>query len=269
MYRAIFANKANRGKRYHHLTVMLRFMWGWLDKFKPCAVNVFWDAKRGDTWRRRVFDGYKLRDEDDFRFDIKEDLIYTEAAARAILKYMGVRQFKKSHMEADDLIYSACRVLSPYPMIICSTDADYTQILFRMQNVKLFSPQKEKFVDAPDHNPAVAKALAGDKTDKIDGYYNIGPVKSAKLARSISDRNEFLAQNGRRKFIRNLLLIDLSLCPDLLKNDLYVEKVLSDGVVFDKQKLMSEAKRHKVSGFATEFTRIAVPFKLLLELFCG
>jgi len=124
---------------------MLRFIWQWVDKFKPSSINIFWDSKRDNVWRRKVFDGYKRREEDEHREDIGEELIYTQSAAIAVFKHMGVHQFKKDRMEADDLIYSACRVLSPCPIIICSTDNDYLQIVWRMQNVRLFDPQNTKF----------------------------------------------------------------------------------------------------------------------------
>jgi len=266
MYRAIFANKNGKGySKAHHFVVMLRFMWGWLDKFQPCAVNVFWDAPRKSVWRRKVFPGYKNRDGKKYRDDIKDDLIITQAAARAIFAHMGVRQYKKKGMEADDLIYSACRVLSPSPIIICSSDKDYEQIVFRMTNVRHYDPMKEKFTGAPDYDPALAKALAGDTSDTIDGYEGIGPVKSGKLARSVTDLEEFLEARGKEPYIRNRLLVDMALCPYLLKNDLYVRKVLASHTSFDKKVIMAEGKKHRVGGLASEFSRIVGPFKLLLE----
>lgn len=271
MYRAIFANKKEQkqGARLHHFTVMMRFMWGWLDKFKPAAVGMFWDAKKSTLWRKKLLAEYKVRNENELFEDIREDLIFTQAAAKAILPHMGVWQFSKNRMEADDLIYSACRVLSPRQIIIISTDKDFEQVIFRMQSVRLWNPMVDsgrgKFVGAPDHDPAIAKALAGDRSDKVDGYDGIGPVKSAKMARNIPKREAFLGDHDRKVFIRNLLLIDLSLNPELLKNDLYVQRVLVQERRFDKEQIRAMAKKHKISGLIGEYDRVIVPFKLLLE----
>ena len=271
MYRAIFANKKDQrhGARIHHFTVMIRFMWGWLDKFKPSAVCMFWDAPKNSLWRKKLSAEYKVRNENEYFDDIKDDLILTQAAAKAAFSHMGVWQFAKDRMEADDLIYSACRVLSPKQLIIVSTDGDYEQVAFRMQNVRLWNPMsdsgKGKFFGAPDYDPAIAKALAGDKSDRVEGYRNIGPVKSAKMARNLIEREEFLDEHDRKVFIRNLLLVDLSLNPELLKNDLYISRVLSQVPKFDKDEVKAMARKHKISGLIGEYDRIIVPFKLLLE----
>jgi len=288
MYRAIFANRKEQksGARLHHFTVMVRFMWGWLDKFKPSGVCVFWDAKKNTIWRKKILADYKVRNENELFEDIKDDLIYTQVSAKAMFAEMGVWQFSKDHMEADDLIYSACRTLSPRELIIVSTDKDYEQVIFRMQNVRLWNPMVDsgrgKFIGATDHDPAVAKALAGDKSDKVPGYSGIGPVKSAKMARNLREREEFLRNHdgclpqqkpvctvcgglGRKVFIRNLLLIDLSLNPELLKNDLYVQRVLVNRPKFNKAQIKAMAKKHKIAGLVGEYDRVIVPFKLLLE----
>ena len=291
MYRAIFANKKEqkRGARIHHFTVMARFMWGWLDKFNPASVGIFWDARKDTIWRKKILADYKVRNENEIFEDIREDLVFTQAAAKAMFNHMGVWQFSKDHMEADDLIYSACWSLAPRPTIIISTDADYEQIIFRMQNVRLWNPMQDqgrgKFIGSPDHDPAVAKALAGDKSDKIPGYRDIGPVKSAKMARNLRAMEEFLRDHddcpsstkqsgevcpcckgdGRQRFIRNLLLIDLALNPELLKNNLYVQRVLVEKPKFCKEQIRALARKHKISGLIGEYDRIIVPFKFLLE----
>ena len=288
MYRAIFANKKEQrhGARLHHFTVMIRFMWGWLDKFKPSAIGVFWDAPKNTLWRKKIFAEYKVRNENELFEDIRDDLVFTQAAAKAIFAELGVWQFGKARMEADDLIYSACRTLSPRELIIVSTDKDYEQVIFRMQNVRLWNPQVDKgrgkFLGAPVHDPAISKALAGDKSDKIAGYRGIGPVKGDKMARNLREREEFLRNHdgcspqqevvcpvcsglGRKMFIRNLLLIDLALNPELLKNDLYVQRVLNERPTFSKEQVKAMAKKHKIAGLIGEYDRIIVPFKLLLE----
>lgn len=264
MYRAIFANrKQSRYRNQHPFTIMLRFMVGWLDKFKPESVNIFWDAKRSTLWRMKVFVGYKDKP-DKYTIDIKDELISTQIAAKAMFSYMGCRQFSKDRMEADDLIYATCKVLAPSPIVVCSSDSDYQQLVFRMSHVKCFDPMRETFMPLQDYDPVIQKALCGDKSDMINGYTGIGPIKSTAMARSSVDRQKFLDTAGMKPYIRNLLLIDLSLCPDLLKNQLYVQRILDAQPTFDKNKLFDLARKYKVGGFVTEYPRLAARFKQLI-----
>ena len=263
MYRAIFANKRAHSPQ-HAFTVMLRFMCEWLDKFKPSAVHMFWDSEKAYLWRRRILPTYKQRVKE-YEVDIRQDLVATQAAARALLPSMGVRQFYKRGMEADDLIFAACKTLSPQPVIIVSSDADYQQAVFNMPHVRWYNPMEKTLYDKPEFDPAIQKALAGDRSDNVEGYYNIGPVKGAKMAASLDERWQFLREAGVSIYIRNLLLIDLSLCPDLLKNLLYVQCELLKPVLFDKHILFRQAKEYKVSGFVTEFDRLAIRFKHLVD----
>lgn len=270
MYRAIFANKnakraGNQIIKAHHFTVMVRFMHEWLDKFRPTSVNIYWDAPKKDVWRRNIYPKYKERDDKKYHIDIREDLVFTQAAAKATFSHMGTLQFNKKNMEADDLIYATCRVMFPRPIIIISSDKDFIQIPYRMPNVQVYDPMKNEYLVAEDYDPVIQKALAGDKSDVIDGYEGIGPVKGKKMARCAEEREEYLQENGRGVFIRNLLLVDLALCPHLLKNELYVQKMLVQEPIFDKHKIEAESKQHKLSGLISEYTRIVLPFKLLLE----
>lgn len=265
MYRAIFANQSNKGARYHHFTVMLRFIQQWVNKFKPISVNIFWDAKKSTVWRRKLYADYKERDKTDYRFDVRDDLIVTQSAAKAMFKVMGVRQFSRKKQEADDLIFSACRILAPHPVVVVSTDQDLHQLPFRMDHVTLYEPMKDNIVEKPDHDPVIAKALAGDKSDVIDGYFKIGPVNGQKMARSMKLRREFLEDKGRGIFLRNMLLMDLSLNPNLLANDVYVSNKFCEDPMFDKALISEAARKYKVKGLMTEYSRSVTPLKLVLE----
>ena len=82
MYRAIFANLGNSGKRQHHFTVMMRFIHEWVERFKPSSVNIFWDVSKNKVWRRRLYHSYKDRDSTAYKMDVSEDIIYTQSAAK-------------------------------------------------------------------------------------------------------------------------------------------------------------------------------------------
>jgi 5'-3' exonuclease len=136
-------------------------------------------------------------------------------------------------------------------------------VVYRMGNVKLYDHCKDKFLESSDFDPVIQKALSGDKSDRIEGYYKIGPVNGAKLARCLSKRHDFLRDKGRSVFIRNTLLVDLSLCPHLLKNELYVHRVLATDLKYDKKQIQELSLQHRVSGLVEEYQRIVLPFKVL------
>jgi len=262
LYRAIYANLANKSRGKHHFVVMMRFMRQLLE-LDPSAVMIFWDAPKNTLWRKKLYPPYKERTSK-HRVDISEDLHKTQDIAKRMLDHIGVKQFYRDGQEADDLIYATCRTLYPKPIVIVSGDKDYQQVSWRMPGVKQFDALKNKMITTSDFDPVVAKSLAGDVSDNIEGYQGIGPVKSAAMARAISDRIEFLNTNGHSIYIRNLLLTDLSLCPDLLKNILYVHRELVVDAVHDKDKLFSMAEDLRVRGIITEYSDIILPFGHLL-----
>lgn len=266
-YRAIYANQApHNNTRYHSLVVMLRFMRAWLDKHQPSSVHVFWDAPRHTVWRRRLLDTYKERRQASGLRDIKVELEQTQNAAQVVFKHMNIRQYQRAAMEADDLIYAMSRVLYPQDIIIVSSDRDYLQIPYYMGNAKLYEPKDNKFLDTPNVNPVHQKALMGDKSDCVDGYYLIGPVKSAVLAESVDKIEEFIGQNDRTKFYRNLMLIDLSLCPYLLPNQAYVSRILTSQLNYNKETILTIARDLKIDGLFQEYERIVLPFKRLNKI---
>lgn len=265
MYRAIFANQGSGKKRKHHFTVMMTFVHQAVSKFNPGVVGLFWDAKKKTLWRRKIYHSYKDRDASKYRTDISDELIYTESAAKALLKHMGVLQFYKKKQEADDLIYSACRVLAPRETVVVSTDKDLHQLIFRMNHVTLYDHSKDLIVEKPEFDPVIQKALSGDKSDTIDGYFKVGPVKGEKLTRSFDERKEFLDEKGIQTFLRNMLLVDLSLNPHALANDVYVSRKLCDKPKFDRRLILETAKKHNVSGLASEYARTVAPLKNLTD----
>ncbi len=262
LYRAHYANKNNSNQLTHDITVAFRFIHQWVGKFNPKTVSIFWDSS-GDLWRNKLIDGYKDRDRG-AHDGARESLKVMEPIVRELFNVIGVFQFLKATQEADDLIYAACRVLAPEPTVIISSDNDYGQVAFRMPHVQLYDPMKNIF-KTYDYDPAIMKALMGDPSDMIDGYYNVGKVKSERMARSITDRCAFLSKEGYGKFLRNMLLIDLSLCPKLLANIVYVQEQYARQVPYDSEAAMDVARRHGLKCLLAEYSRTVSPFKAISE----
>ena len=265
LYRAIYAVRADRRHdiKYHYLVVLLRQFASWIRDHDPTSVHVFWDAPRATVWRRAALKTYKDRSNSQYVEDISEDLATTTEAATELFQFLNIRQYSRKQMEADDLIYAAATVLHPQKSIIISTDSDLLQIPFMFNSASVFDPRKSEFAAIPDHHPAMMKSIVGDKSDAIDGYYGIGPKKGTMLLENPNHLQEFLDFKGREIYHRNLLLTDLSLCPRLLANKLYVQRTIAEPVVFDKSKIAELIKKHKLLGLDSEYVNIIPLFSKL------
>ena len=267
LYRAIYAHKAEiaRGKKpVHPFVILLRLMSSWLNYHKPKTVHMFWDAPRKEVWRKKILESYKNRENNQYIVDISEDLRQMTSICQDIFKYMNVRQFEKSKMEADDLIYTAISIIHPDPTVIISTDSDMIQIPYRYSSCTLYDPKKEVEVLPPDYNPVLFKALKGDKADNIPGYRGIGPKKALKLSYDSRALQEYLQTADKRVYNWNLLLIDLSLCPRILNNTIYIRKKIAEPITFDRVRLLELIKEHKIEGLLAEFNDLVVIFQRLI-----
>lgn len=262
IYRAVHANRSNPpGSRRHSLTVMLSFIAKWLARFEPHRVHVFWDAHKTNLWRRKLLPTYKDRDTDP---DISAECSAVEAAAIDVFKYMNIRQYRRDTMEADDLIYSMCKVVTDRKLVVASSDGDFKQLATYFRHVELYEPRKNEMVELSKCNPVFQKALMGDTSDNVIGYDGVGPVKSATMADDAVIRNQFLKDRGNQAFVLNLLLVDLSLCPYAAENMLYVGRSISAPVEYDKAKALSTAQSHLVNGFLMEYESKCHLFKRLV-----
>jgi 5'-3' exonuclease len=270
-YRSVFAGRGNADLSHcHPFSVWLRFASVWFDKFKPNSVHMFWDCPTADIWRKKVLVEYKDHRQQmpAYTDEVQGQLNSLIVAAQAILPYMGIRQYVRAGQECDDLIYAACRVLMPPrssqdKIIIISNDSDFLQLQWSMPHVMVYLPKNRKFADHPDCNPAIQKALNGDKADNIDGFRGIGPVKSRQLALNMSQLIEYLGLVDAKKFKRNLALIDLSANPAYLTNMLYIMSVLAQQVAVDPKIVNTLSLEYKVRGLNSEFSRALIALKKL------
>jgi len=263
LYRSIYAVRADHrpGPKYHYFTIFLRQLSKWIRTLDPSSIHVFWDAPRETTWRRMILPTYKDRSSSNFVEGIAEDLAMTTNVAKMFFPHMGVRQYERKQMEADDLIYTAVSILHPQRSIIVSTDSDMMQIPYRFNSCSVFDPTEMQMVPVPTVNPVYLKSLVGDNADSIKGYYGIGPKKGQALLEDQNGLHEFLKTKGAKTFHLNMLLIDLSLCPRLLSNTIYMHKKLVQPISFSVDEINKLTMTHKVNGIPQEFSDLIFPFR--------
>lgn len=258
-YRSIYANKDGA---VHDVVVMLRFISSWVVRLRPTSVHIFWDADRGDTWRKAIMPTYKDGRKSDE--EVKKRLSVAISLMKEIVPNIRSRQYYLDKMEADDLIYAACRVMAPHETTIVSSDGDFLQIPFFMKNVSVYEPKSNKKRDIPERDPSVIKALEGDVADNIDGFDGIGPKKASLMAHNNNLLVEYVKIHGMKDFLDNLKLVDLSLCPYLLMNQMYVRSVLVNNVSqFSMDDIIELASKHNINGLVAEAPKILSVFKNL------
>lgn len=268
-YRALFASKGNQestGSGYHPFVVWLRFVRMWIEKFKPTAVHVFWDCPKNEVWRKRLYPKYKdNRDSNSHLQEVADEMAMMVRVGIELLPYLNTRVYRRDRQEADDLIYSACRVITPEKAIVISSDGDMLQLPWNMAHISCYEPRLNKMLNTPDVSPVMQKALMGDTSDNIEGYRGIGEVKSKQLCLDRRNFAEFLKVKGDLQYKLNSALIDLSLNPHRLNNDLYVQHMLAKPPIYDRDQVVAKIAEYKIRGLHQEFSRVIVPFKLLNE----
>lgn len=165
---------------------------------KPDMIVVVWDGEGGSQKRRAVNKGYKagrkpLRLNRDIRHlteaEEAENKTWQQIRVMEYLNQTPVVQFIEPRVEADDVISLVCNhsVYKDWQKVIVSSDKDFIQLLDN--NVILYRPTQDeilntnKVVDKFGIHPrnfALARAMAGDKSDNLDGITGVGLGTIAK-----------------------------------------------------------------------------------------
>jgi 5'-3' exonuclease len=134
--------------------------------------------------------------------------------------------------EADDIIGTLIPVYSPHEKIlILSSDGDFLQ-LQKYQNVKQYNPAQKKYIKSD--NPLLElkeKIIRGDKGDGIPNIFSpsdcfVRDLRQKPITKGVLEKlmekhyGEWEDMSAREGFVRNQVLIDLSLIPGDVKNQI-------------------------------------------------
>lgn len=241
VYRAVFASQ--RDNSDCPVVIFIKILSSWIRKFSPDNLHICWDAKTNNLWRKRLLPEYKDRDTDS---SIKQQVDSAQDILFDCLKYLNIYQYKIDNIEADDIIYSLCRLLKPEDCIVISSDDDFKQLLWHFDHVTLYLPSKKVLLRDIDYDHAIAKALIGDKSDNIAGYKGIAEIKGGKLSRNIKTLSKFLNLKGSKDFYRNLALIDLSVNPQAVIVIRSIVETLSEDIILDIDKFKKSLTKNKI-----------------------
>ena len=264
LYRAIYAGLAeNKGD--YGISIFFRFIASYVRKFKPKTVHLFWDEKREKVWRKKISSEYKGNRDKGNQDKEKVDKLLREASIviEKLVKVCACRTYFNPKQEADDLIYAYCRQNIGDKIIIVSSDGDFRQLVFSFRNVDLYNPlgKSSRLYEIEKTNPIELKCFTGEKGDNISGYRGIGPVKGKMLVIDSEARNTFFKNYGTGIYIRNKILIDLSLCPYVLRNMKCIMKGTMTPVVYDISEAIKIIQKYKVKGMMGEISSSLTVFR--------
>lgn len=206
-------------------------------KFKNEYGQVIICCDNKKYWRKEVFPFYKasrkkLREKSDMDWDLIFDVL---GEVRADLKStFPYKVVEVERAEADDVIGTLVpRLAAHEPILIASSDGDFKQ-LHQYGNVKQYNPMLGVFIKSP--NPQLElkeKILTGDSGDGIpsvlsnDNVFVEGirqkPLTAKKKTELLSlDFNDPNIE-CYRNISRNKLLIDLTMIPQDIKENIIAE----------------------------------------------
>ena len=161
-------------------------------EMKPDEIIIAWDGAGGSLRRKEVNSNYKegrkpIRLNRDVRVLTKDEemqnKVWQQYRLMEMLNFMPVIQLMADRVEADDIISYVTQSpqYSGWEKIIISSDKDFFQLCD--DETVLYRPIQKKFVNKPrileefkihPTNFALARAMAGDKSDNLPGVKGVG-----------------------------------------------------------------------------------------------
>ena len=172
--------------------------------FSPDEIIVAWDGHSGSSKRKQMNKGYK-EGRKPIRFNRRmielnesEQKINKAEQYIKLVEYLNespIIQIVVDYVEADDIIAYVVRhnKYRGYHKYIVSSDRDFFQLIG--EDCTLWRPIQKKLVDLPSlmdehgihpNNFALARAIAGDKSDNLPGIPRVG-------LKTIKNRFPFMA----------------------------------------------------------------------------
>jgi hypothetical protein len=189
-----------------------------------------------NNWRKEAFPQYKAsrrKKRDESTIDWNEVFRIINLVREEIQENFPYKVMHEDGCEADDVIAQLALETQEFgkhePVMIVSADGDFKQLQVH-KNVKQFSPLLKKFVVEPNPRTYLAEhILKGDTGDGVpnvlsdDNVFIDGRrqgILSAKKKAALLDDPRALGDEIYRNYQRNQQLIDLTNCPEVVKESI-------------------------------------------------
>jgi|TARA_R110000796_G_scaffold20551_1_gene61101 DNA polymerase I len=177
-------------------------------EIKPTRIIICWDGRGGSRKRKQQNANYKagrspVRLNRSFKIltevEEKENKIVQMYKIMEYLNNFPTIQLVADEVEADDIISYVCRYsqFKDYQKVIVSSDKDFYQLLD--DTTVLHRPIQQKYLNCKNiveehgihpNNFALARAMAGDKSDNLKGVPGVGLKTIAKRFPFFADKED-------------------------------------------------------------------------------
>ena len=208
-YRAFVVDPSmsTNGKPIGGVKGFLKILQKLIREIKPDQVVICWDGAGGSQRRRQMNKNYKggrkairlnrnnsmLTQEEEMENRVDQQIRLVE-----YINHMPIAQFIFDNVEADDLISIANQEYKGWQKVIVSSDKDFFQllddetILLRPIQKKIYN--KNTLVEEYGIHPtnfALARAIAGDKSDNLPGVPGAGLPTVAKRFPYLAEEKDY------------------------------------------------------------------------------
>ena len=192
------------------------------------------DGKK--NWRYDVFPNYKFKRKDarkESKMDWNELFRITNMVLEEIKENYPYKVVEHERCEADDIIAAICENTQEFGkhelVLIVSSDKDFVQ-LQKYDNISQYSPMKKKFIkEEHPRKQMIELILKGDQADGIPNVLSnddvfVEGIRQTPLRKNIIEELTkdplSMGKEIYRNYQRNYKLINLSMTPDLVKEEI-------------------------------------------------
>ena len=207
------------------------------------------DSRR--NWRKKYYIHYKAhRSKDRKSSDFNWDSLFTslDQVKKELIDFFPYHVLQVAYAEADDIIGVLSEYLTTDPILIISGDKDFQQ-LQRYDNVLQWSPLKKSYMRQDEPEKFLKEhILRGDKGDGVPNFLSEDdtfvtsdgrqvPLSKKNIAQWVDlEPSIFCDHKMMKGYSRNKTLVDLTLVPDSIKDEI-IEKY-NDYSLKDRSKLL-------------------------------
>lgn len=227
-----------------------------VEKFNP--DKVYFVLEGNPSFRTDLNDAYKAN-------RVSSDSSFHDQKAKIINMVKHCLPFTTSRhpdLECDDTIATLVKIHCEKgdKCTVVSGDSDFIQLLNVFENCEIYHPIRKVFIDKPDYDYVLWKALKGDATDNISGIPGCGDKTATKLIKDPVLMKEYLQKDNRMTiFERNVHLIRLvDFSHDMQKYEKHDGtadwEMLAD--IFDEMEFSSMLKEKTWNKYVNTFSNL-------------
>lgn len=231
-------------------------------KFKKEFGQIVLCLDSSPYWRTNVFPHYKAnrkKGREESKIDWKASFNIFKELEQELVDIFPWKVVKANSAEGDDVIAALVHYLQdnettsggifdePQPSLIYAADADFKQF-HKFKNFKQFNPIMKKWVAKPEEDFLIDKIIRGDAGDGVpsvlcpdDFFVNEDTGRAPPVTKKVIERFKNglgLTEEEKRRFERNRLMIDLSLTPTDIRDEIVANYKTADATC-DLQKIMN------------------------------